>query len=164
MKTVVVRPLKIKKAVATHLLRWETLVSPLIFLLSCFFAAFHTFTEHMTDSENFRGKNFAAGLDVYTKRLQQQITSVQSLLFVLAPLLVIWWQGLQFLGGETWAPHWSPVSLHNNPFWEHTTPCGHFVIDTESHLWGIRQDYWQVCLSFISSLEYVLLTQACSRW
>ena len=38
--------------------------------------------------------------DMYRKRLQQQITWVQSLLFVLLPLLVIRWQGLRFLEGE----------------------------------------------------------------
>lgn len=82
------------------------------------------------------GENFVTRLNVYTKSLQQQITSVQSLLFVLVSLLLIRWQGLQFLEGETWAPHCSSVSLHNNPF-ESTQHPAVFLSLTWSHTHGV---------------------------
>lgn len=121
--------------------------------------AFRTVAERMTDSEILRGQ-FHLQTDMYRNRLQQQITWVQTLLFVLVPLSVIRWQGLQFLEGEILTSHWSPVSLHNNP-WEHTTPCGHFDTDTESHLWGIFRDNGHLCLCFMWS---VWIYGVDSRW
>lgn len=120
----------------------------------------------MTDGEILRGQ-YHHQTDKYRKRLQQQITWVHSLLFVLVPFLVIRWQGLQFPEGEIWAPHWPVVSLHNNPFWEHKTPCGHFVTDTESHLWGLCRDNGHLCLCFMWSVwiyGVVFLLKTCSGW
>ncbi len=117
--------------------------------------AFHTVAEHRTDSEILRGQ-FHHQTDMYKKRLQQQITWVQTLLFVLVLLLVIRWQGLQFLEGEILAPHWPPISLHNNP-WQHTTPCGQIDTDTESHLWGIFQGQW----TFMSLFHVVCVNIWC---
>lgn len=56
--------------------------------------------------------------------------------FVLVPSLVIRWQGLRFPEGETPPPP-TMSSLHNNPPWEFTRPCGHLGTAMEPHLWNM---------------------------
>lgn len=118
-----------------HTVWWERLFHSFTFLLAFF---------SLERSSWLKEEAFTA-----TQPLQQQIPWLKSRLCIPVPLLVIRWQGSQFRGGEI---------LHCT-VGERTTPCGHFVIQSWSHLWAICRDNGHVCpcLALCGVCEYIAL-------
>lgn len=96
------------------------------------FCNFHTVCEHLTDRKSPRGP-FHHQSDGIQKTTQQQITWTHP-----PPLswFCWWWLDDKVYSFLKVRPTHSPTmsSLHNNPPWERTTPCGHVVMGMEPHL------------------------------
>lgn len=124
------------------------------------FCNFHTVPQHMTDRKPPRGP-FHHPSDGVQRTTRPQMTWTHP-----PPLSWFrwWWLDDKVYSFLKVRPTHSPTmsSLRNNPSWEYTTPCGHFVTGMEPHLWnmsGTMDSYgfvsWGLCAKWSLNLIWM---------